>query len=1073
MRKYTCLLILILFSCINPVSSQNRDYIVTSIDDGLPNSNVSCIYNDSRGYLWIGTETGMCCFNGNNYKTYSRKDGLPGNWVRAITEDKYGRIWVGTDNGLSIYNGHNFLNYKTIGDSSTLTIYTFFTDSKNNIWIGTSGKGAIKAEFVADSLRFVLYDNTNGVESPHVFTICEINKRIVLGSFGKGLYVISDSKVSNFQHPLLPSNYILSSKVDNYGNVYFSTFNAGIFVINSRKGDHYWPNNVTQIDCNLDDAQVWDVLIDKDEQLWLATNNKGIGRIKNQKTEFCDISTGLPSDFVYKLYQDNENNIWFGTNGGGLVHFIGDHFAHYNKDDGLPSIVNSIKQHPDGYYILGTSNGVYKLTFLLHKPVFELIKEIEKNTLITSIDIDKQGKIWVGTANEGVLVISKNKIEKHNSSSGLINNEISYLFIDSQQRAWVGTIGGISILNNNSYFSVDLIRYGFSNNEIQCITEDSENAIWVATLGGVVKFKDNSVTSFTEEDGLLEKNVSSLAVGNAGLIWIGTRGGGLYLLNEKLKKPVKKIADDIILSSNIIYSLLLLDKNTLICGTDKGFDKITLKDDTFITSVINYDKTNGFFGEESRSNAIFKDKKDNIWFGTAKYLTRYSPKLEKYEPQTPRLQIDKIKLFFKDYESRDTTKLKNYFGVSDSISFSYNQNHITFQFTGISLRNPLKVVYSYMLEGLETEWSPPRRTNEVIYSGLKPGEYIFKVRSMGENGLWNKEPVTFRFEIRPPFWQRWWFYAIIIVVGLSILILVINWRERNLKLAKIRLEQQVKERTAEVVKQKEEIEIQRDKIRQQHDIVQTQNKDITDSIIYAERIQKAVMTSEAQIKNSFTEYFVLFMPRNIVSGDFYWFGKTPEYTIVVAADCTGHGVPGAFMSMLGITLLNNIINEQKTYDPTKILENLRDDVICSLQQNDPGAVNKDGMDITLVVVDSKNMKMKFAGANNSMYFVRNGEVIQYKGDKMPVAIYMNMEAFKTTDIDIQKGDRFYLMSDGYEDQFGGPNGKKFMSRQLVQIIKDFTNVPINEQKDLFKNIFHEWKNDIEQVDDVLLMGFEI
>jgi ligand-binding sensor domain-containing protein/serine phosphatase RsbU (regulator of sigma subunit) len=1071
MRNFS-LVILFLFILLKTNVGQNRNFIVTSIDEGLPNSNITAIYNDSRGLLWIGTETGLCRYDGNTYKTYSKKDGLPGSWIRAITEDKYGRIWVGTDNGLSIFNGRAYKNYKTISDSLPLIIYMFFNDSKNNIWIGTSGKGAIKAELAADSIKFSLYDKSNGVEAPNIFTICEINKKIVLGSFGYGLYVLTDKKVSNYQHPLLPSNHILSSRVDKTGSVYFSTYNAGIFYIDSRKSDKYWPNNVSTINCNLDETQVWDILLDKDDQLWIATNNKGVGRIKANDAEFCDATTGLPSDFIYKLYQDRENNIWFGTYGKGLVHFIGDHFAHFNKDDGLPGNVLNIKQHPDGYFLVGTNTGLYKLTFRCNKPLFSPFNSLLKNTQIKALEIDKQGRIWVGT-NKGVQIFSNNRIEKYTTANGLINNEINDIYIDSQQRAWIGTIGGITIINKNDYFPIDLEAYGFSNNEIQCIVEGNKRAMWVGTNGGLIKFQNDAMTTFVEEDGLLEKQVTSVVVGNSGIVWIGTQGGGLYMLNEKWKKPIHKFADDKVLSSNTIYSLLLFDKNTLIAGTDKGFDRISIKDDSMMVSVANYDRSNGFFGEENQQNAIFKDKQDNVWFGTVKYLTRYSPKLEKHSASQPRIQIDKIKLFFKDYESRDTTKFDNFFGVSDSISFSYNQNHITFQFTGISLRNPEKVLYSYKLEGWDLDWSPPRRMNEAPYSGLKPGAYIFKVRSMGDNGIWNKEPATFRFEIRPPFWQRWWFFAIIIVFGFGLLVLFISWRERNLKLAKLRLETQVKERTAEVVRQKEEIECQRDELGRQHDIVRSQNKDITDSIHYAERIQKAILTSEAQIKDAFTSYFILFKPRNIVSGDFYWFGGTQQYTIVVAADCTGHGVPGAFMSMLGITLLNKIIIEEKIYDSAQILNNLREDVISSLQQNDLNAVNKDGMDITIVVVDKENHKMNFAGANNSMYFLRNGEITQFKGDKMPVAIFVNMREFNSTQIDLQRGDRFYLMSDGYEDQFGGPNGKKFMSKQLVDMFKEFIKVPMQDQQKLFDKRFNDWKQNIEQVDDVLLMGFEI
>ncbi|HOT14098.1 MAG TPA: two-component regulator propeller domain-containing protein [Bacteroidales bacterium] len=1056
------------------LTAQYRNFKSYSIDAGLPNSNIYAIYNDSRGVLWIGSETGLCNFNGLTFKYYTRKNGLPGNWIRAITEDKYGRIWVGTDNGLSIFDGKNFTNYAKIKDTNTLTIYTFFKDSRDNIWIGTSGQGAYKASLSNNKITFVHYNADSAIEAPHIFGIAEANHKIYLGSFGYGIYVIDSKGVTNISQPVIPSNHILSTWSNNSGQVFFSTYNAGVFQLNSKTDKITSSSQIKQYPPATDDMQVWKVLTDKQNNLWLGTNNAGIGRLYPDGISYMGTTAGLPSDFIYTIYQDNEKNLWYGTLTGGLIQFLGDHFSHFNKDDGLIDNVTSIIQQPDGTYYLGTTNGLYHLAFNKNKPVIKPFDRLG-GVKINSMLYDKNGYLWIGTGSHGVFAYRGNSLKIYNSNTGLINNEVVCIFNDSQNRIWVGTIGGISIIKDDKFFSFDLTQYGFSTNEIQCIAEDKNKAVWIATLDGLIKMKNNQMISYDEQEGLFDKKTNTLTSDYNGNIWVGTSGGTLYRINPDttVKKPFIEVANSSHLSCNSIYSLLFYDPQMLLCGTDKGMVKISLDEHKKAKQFFKYDRSNGFIGEENIQNSIYKDRQNQVWMGTVKCLTKYNPKLEEANTSTPHLQIEKIKLFFKDYYADTTSKKLNYFKIKDSISFAYNQNHITLQFSGISLRNPSKVEYSYMLEGLETTWSPPRQTNEAVYAGLKPGKYCFKLKARGENGLWSAQPLTYSFEIRPPFWMRWWFYLICSILGLTIFYTYVTWREKKLREDKAKLEQIVLERTTEVVRQKNEIESQRDEISRQHDIVQTQNKDITDSIMYAERIQKALMTKSVGLNKAFNDYFVLFRPRNIVSGDFFWFGQVGNTTFTIAADCTGHGVPGAFMSMLGMSMLNKIVIERNIISPAQILNELRNDIICSLQQNDSQNLNKDGMDITIVAFDKEKMQIHFAGANNPLLLLKNGQIIQTKGDKMPVAIYFEMKDFQQHTFDVSKGDRYYLMSDGYEDQFGGPNGKKFMSKRLNELILQLANTPMGKQEKLFAEAFEQWKGDIEQVDDVLLMGFEI
>ena len=285
------------------------------------------------------------------------------------------------------------------------------------------------------------------------------------------------------------------------------------------------------------------------------------------------------------------------------------------------------------------------------------------------------------------------------------------------------------------------------------------------------------------------------------------------------------------------------------------------------------------------------------------------------------------------------------------------------------------------------------------------------------------------------------------------------------KEANIRLEE--KNRTISM--QKDEIEQQRDLAAAQRDQIAYQKKHITDSIMYAKRIQTALIPS-LELFSDKLEHFVLYKPLAIVSGDFYWVSSQGNKQVIIVADCTGHGVPGAFMSMLGVALLNEIVNGKHILMPDQIIENIRQGVIKSLNQVAEEESIKDGMDIAVCVVDFENSLLWYAGANSPIYLIRGGELIHYRPDKMPAAIHYRMNPFTLHKIELQKGDAFYLFSDGFSDQFGGPNQKKFMSVQLKETLVKITDQPMLKQAEILDEIFEKWRGDGPQVDDVTFIG---
>ncbi|MBR5957117.1 MAG: serine/threonine-protein phosphatase [Salinivirgaceae bacterium] len=303
----------------------------------------------------------------------------------------------------------------------------------------------------------------------------------------------------------------------------------------------------------------------------------------------------------------------------------------------------------------------------------------------------------------------------------------------------------------------------------------------------------------------------------------------------------------------------------------------------------------------------------------------------------------------------------------------------------------------------------------------------------------------------------------------------------------IEQKEEIQAQRDEIEEQKEEIEAQRDEIMAQRDHIEAQSKEIQSSINYARRIQRSMLTPAETISGIFPDYFLLYKPRDIVSGDYYWVGQFGDNKVCIVADCTGHGVPGGFLSVLGMSNLNYIVGQDVS--PDTILNRLREAIITNLRQSDnsPSALQEeeesssaffrssDGMDAAVYVINERQMKLSFAGANNPLVLIRGDEVQVLKGDRMPVGIYARLNPFQCTTIDIQRGDCLYTFSDGFQDQFeSGGTFDKFSARRLRELLLEIHQRPMSEQKEILNRTYEEWRGPAEnQTDDVVVMGVRI
>lgn len=332
--------------------------------------------------------------------------------------------------------------------------------------------------------------------------------------------------------------------------------------------------------------------------------------------------------------------------------------------------------------------------------------------------------------------------------------------------------------------------------------------------------------------------------------------------------------------------------------------------------------------------------------------------------------------------------------------------------------------------------------------------------------------------------KLFWFLMNITIACLIVFLIVYHFKRENL-----RNETKLRKKNHILEAQAQEIILQRDELVKHKVEIESKNANITDSINYAKNIQTALLPRHELLDEILPDHFILLRPRDIVSGDFYWFAYIEKLSVIAAVDCTGHGVPGAFMSMLGSAFLNEIVNKEYITHPGVILRRLRKEVIRSLHQSGQSGESKDGMDVALCVIDKENLKLQYAGANNPLYIVRkkdepspgnfnshesDGYVLyEIKADRMPVSAGYMMNNYVMHEIDFIKGDMIYIFSDGYADQFGGPNEKKFGYRNFKQLLLENSAATLETQQAILEARFDEWKGDLNQVDDIMVVGIRL
>ena len=1066
---------------------------------GLPSSMVTSIVQDKSANLWFGTAGGgICCYDGKSFTSFTEKEGLPSNLILCMRMDRQGAIWFGTGgNGLGRYDGKHFKVFDEsngfIGDN----VLSITEDSHGLMWFGTRS-GLCRY----DGKSFTNFTTKEGLAGNVVSSILEDRHGMLwIGTRG-GLSCYDGKSFANYTDkqglPLSRINCILE---DHLGHFWFGTDGEGASYYDGKSFTNF---SVKQ---GLSGNVVMNLYEDQKGNIWFGSNGRGLCAYDGKTFTTFSTAQGLPNNSIWSIYEDRSGSLWLGTGGGGVCRYDGKYFNSFADQEGFENVdVTQLCEEASGKLWLSTFG---KGLFCYDETSFTSF--MDKETYMDNIWCllqDGTGRFRLGTNGSGVFYFDGRSLTALTDEEGLIGNCVLCMLKDRQGDLWFGTTKGVSRYDGKT-FTQFTVKEGLPNDQILSLLEDRSGNIWFGTHGGgLCRYDGKKMTVFTSEEGLAGNTVNCLLEDPFGAIWAGTTEDGVSRYNGA---GFMNFTEKNGLVNNTVLSLLLDAKKNIWLGTRKGLSRIDAKKLEALDKskgeyspvsralFYNYGYNDGFLGSNCNRKAVFQDSKGRIWWG-ADVLTCYTPDQDRADTSAPIVHLSEIKLFgetiswaqlgsvcsadsgkevvkghIKDTVLANGVLLKdiyfdgitNWYSLPEHLSLPYHNNNLTFAFIGVHMQSHNHIKYQYMLEGMDQGWSSVTPATEAPYGNLPPGDYTFKVKAMNQSGNWSRA-LEFPFVVRPPWWQTWWFRILTVCVLLFSVWYYIKSREKKLQADKRKLERTVAERTAEVVEEKKIVEAQKEVIEEKH-------KEITDSINYAERIQRSLLASEALLDENLGNYFVFFQPKDVVSGDFYWAAKlnTGSFLLLVA-DSTGHGVPGAIMSILNISSVEKAVEAQGLNEPAEILNYTRKKIIQTLKKDGSAEGGKDGMDCSLVRFDAGKSEFTYAAANNYILLVRGNDLLELAPNKMPVGKHDKQDqSFTQHVVATQPGDVVYMITDGFADQFGGPKGKKFMHRQLKALLISIGGLPVSEQKQKIADALKAWKGDAEQVDDITVVGVRI
>ncbi len=759
---------------------------VWKVEDGLPQNSIQAILQTRDGYLWLGTQEGLVRFDGVRFAVFNKRSvkALKSNYILTLFEDSHGNLWIGTNGGgLTRYKDNRFQTFTRKEGLGGNIVLALTETPDGSLWIGTKSGGVSRFT----NGVFATYRIEETISQPTVLSLCSDSYgNLWIGTDKGGLYHLSQNRLELFPAPL-QDYMIVAISESRTGNLWVGTYDHGLFELTINPEDTILKAIAFQ------DIHVLSLFEDRAGVLWIGSDGKGLIRYRNGIFDSYTSKEGLSNDVVLSILEDREGSLWVGTNSGGLNRLKEGKFLSYSRREGLSSdFCNVVLEDSQGRLWIGTENG---LNVLDHGVIKTLTSG---NGLhgkrIISLCEDNNGALWIGTNGSGLIRYDKGSFHTFTTADGLPSDIILSILQDHNGDLWIGTTGGGLTRYHGGRFTPYKIGRGGSDDDVWAILEDKQHTLWIGTNGGgLIQYRNGRFKVLTTRDGLSNDHVLCLYDDTDGNLWIGTSGGGL---NRYRDGSITSYTTNQGLFNDVIYAILEDDGGKLWMSSNMGIFSVRKTDLSLFDRrkldeipCVSYGIEDGMRSRECNGGnqpAGWRAHDGVLWFATIEGVAGINPANMPINTYPPMLTLQKVYI---NGAPLDTHK---------PIEVPVGSGDLEFHYAALSFLNPSKVRYAYMLEGFDEGWVQAQDRRIAYYTNIPPGEYVFKVKARNEDGIPSRQSAILALYLEPPFYQKWWFFTLVVLVIGFTALTGYRIRIRTLVNRTESLERTVSERTAEI-----------------------------------------------------------------------------------------------------------------------------------------------------------------------------------------------------------------------------------------------------------------------------------
>ena len=1024
MRKYAILIFLV-FSLIK-LDARVYNYKYFNTTNSLPSDYIYDVTQDSIGKLWFATSEGVVRFQNQKFEVFkSQSDSLPNVFLNImIYQDA---IWACGKNGqlLKVKNGLT----KSF-DLNTTSRLIKILSLEDNLFLVVSQNDGLYL-FDTELEKVVQKYTYDQFELGYVTNIVSVGDEYLLCS-DLGIHAISFDKTTLAKKwTYFDLGGVNATIAVSENKILIGTEYAGLYVADLREG-------VKKAQRIFEEHFSEDVLIknfrkDMDGNFWISTHGKGAYLLTPELKDIDIFFSSAIGDFKYvnNVFEDYEGNYWFATYGKGLF-VLSDHFfAYTTKNDVVTQKISAIIEVDTG--VIYSDHNVVRL-FDDHNELHEIVTIEEAK--ITSMS-KKEELLFIGTASSGLYIYDTKtkKLSQIDFDDNQLSKKINHIAIIDNQ-LWISTYNGLFVIN---IFSNKIKHYDTSNglrhNLVNSVYQSRDGDVYIGSKNNRI-FRINQAQE-EEEIKLPNSNInisiSCFEQVNNKLL-IGTVGSGLYVKDHD---TIYNLEENDGLHSNYIYSILNYDNENIFIVHVNRITHYNLRTKVAVILENTFDISNEF---EVRS--VLSDESGSFFIGANTGLIKFNPKEYLSSRIVPRFGFNSIKVNDTIYRT-DQTK----------IEIPYGRNKILLDYKGESFNHGDLIKYYYRLTAEDDDWHDGQTSYYANFSNLPPGQYSFLIKACYLGTCYEKES-SFTFVVLAPIWDRAWFRLLIFALLVITVYVIFVWQRRSERIKKKVLEYNIELKTKEI------------KLKTEH---------IVASITYAKMIQNAVIPVLKNLSPSTIDFFCLNYPKDIVGGDFTWCHKASNgYVYYALCDCTGHGVPGGFMTILSQNAINNVMRTQDSVFPHMLLESIDTRIVNQLSKDEEYSVN-DGLDAGVLMFDFEKSVIYYSAARRPLLYIDKNDKLQIvKGTRRSIGDKQSKYKFELHELSFDNVKYLYLFSDGYTDQFGGERETKFSSKRLYKLLEENKYQDIYSQKISIEKAFLEWKGNMnDQTDDMSFIGINL